>query len=382
MKVTLAHKIRIHLTPELITYFRKAVGCARVAYNWGLAEWKTQYDCGLKPNGRKLRTQFNQIKKIDYNWVYESPKDANQRPFDDLQSAFNNFFAGRTKFPKFKKKGINDSFYLSNDKFAIEGDKLRLPLFGWVKLYEPLRFVGKIMGATISHQAGQWFMAIQVELEDYLRTRTGSGEIALDFGLESVYTDQEGNKVKPLSVSPKERRLRRYQRRMNRCQKGSSNRTKMRAKVQKLHKQIADRTKDFNHKLSKKIVEENQFVYIEDLDIRSWQKLFGKSVKRNCIGDLRRMINYKAKLYDTTIVEIDKWFPSSKMCHKTGESLKDLKLSDRVIIHYDGTETDRDQNAAINIMNEGRRMIGMANPEFTPLEIEPLVPVVLEEVLS
>ena len=120
----LAHKIRMYPNKIQTTQLKKACGTARYTYNWALAKWQELYKQGIKTNGFELKKIWNKEKP---EWIYESPKDANQQPFSNLNKAFQSFFKKKSKFPKFKKKGNNDSFYVSNDKFKIEGNKIRLP---------------------------------------------------------------------------------------------------------------------------------------------------------------------------------------------------------------------------------------------------------------
>jgi putative transposase len=363
----LSHKIQLITNDEHRTFFKKACGVRRFCYNWGLNEWIKQYEQGLNPNGTKLRNQLTAIKN-QFPWMYESPKDALQHAFVDLQNAFKNFFEKRTNYPDFKKKNKSrDSFYISSDKFWIKGNIIKLPLIGNIELTESLRYEGKIQSATISRTADKWFVSISVDVENPYKERISDNEIALDFGLKSVYTDQYGYSITPLDQSRKEKRLKRYQLKYSRNKNyGSHRRIKLLTKIQRIHKKIKDKKQDFNHKLTHKICNENKVIYIEDLNINSWKKLWGKKSQNNTIGEIRRQLFYKAKIFNNAIVIIDKWFPSSKMDHKTGEYLKDLTLSDRWIFHPDGTKTDRDHNAAINILHEGRRIleehIGLASP--------------------
>ena len=161
----LAHSIRLYPTKAQETFFRKACGCARVAYNYGLCEYKKQLDAGQKPKVFDIKKKFNKDKKTLYPWMSETNKDANQQPFANIQSAFNRFFKKQGGFPVFKKKGVKDSFYISNDKFDIEGKKFWIPKLGWVKGAEPLRFEGKIVSATVKRKASYWFVVVSIETD-------------------------------------------------------------------------------------------------------------------------------------------------------------------------------------------------------------------------
>ena len=198
--ISIAHRIELKPNNKQKTYFRKAFGCARLAYNWGLAEWKRMYETGEKPSGRKLRTQFNAIKKEQFPFVYEVTKCATEQPFENLQSAFDNFFRdlkqGKISYPQFKKKRDNEgSFYIQADKIKLsetnknskvlekiatkENSKrqyIHLPNMkhgGWVKMAEHIRFnYAKINNVCISQRGGKFYASFSLEIteDEYRRT--------------------------------------------------------------------------------------------------------------------------------------------------------------------------------------------------------------------
>ncbi len=141
MNTTLAHKIALDPTPEQRDFFQRAAGTARFTWNWALTEWQERYQKGEKPNGHLLKKSFNALRRVQFPWTYDVHRDATARPFADLQTAFINFWAGRTEYPKFKKKGkCRDSFYVACDKFHVDGKAVTLPKVGPVKMHEALRF--------------------------------------------------------------------------------------------------------------------------------------------------------------------------------------------------------------------------------------------------
>ncbi|OAD21813.1 transposase, IS605 OrfB family, partial [Candidatus Thiomargarita nelsonii] len=164
--LVLSHKIQIKKpTFKQEQYFRQACGTSRFAYNWGLVEWKKQYQAGKKPTARAVRTAFNAIKQVDFPWVFNVTKCAAEQAFIDLGTAFKRFFRHIGGYPHFKKKGTHDSFYLSNDQFKISGNRVRIPKLGWIKLTESLIFYGNILSATVSRVAKKWFISISVQME-------------------------------------------------------------------------------------------------------------------------------------------------------------------------------------------------------------------------
>jgi len=369
--VILAHKIQLKPSKEQEQMLSQAVGCSRFAYNWGLSEWNRQYQAGEKPSASKLIKKFNTIKRQEFPWIYDSPKDANQKPFLNLQKAFDNFFKKKTKYPKFKKKWSNDTFYVSNDKFYVNANIIRLPVIGKLQLQEQLRFSGKIMSGVVSRKANKWFISITVEMKDYSKDRSSDNTIALDFGIKTFAVDQNGKCFdSPKPLKSKLQKLKRYQRIYSRRKDGSQNKKKQRIKVAKIHKEISDLRADFTHKFTTQICRENQTIIIEDLNLKSWSKMFGKSGIDGGVGEARRQLKYKSLIYNNNLVVIDKWIPTSKSCSNCGCYKSDLSLHDRIFKCGDcGYVMDRDWNAARNIYVSGMRQLGMACPEVTPLDI-------------
>jgi len=369
----LSHKIRIYPNKEQEIILIKSCGIARFTYNWGLSEWKKQYEEGKKPNGRKLCKQFNTIKKERYSWVYECPKDANQHAFINLQNGFNRFFKKISKFPKFKKKGQNDSFYVSNDRFRFLDNSIKLPRIGKVKVSENLRFEGKIISGTISRVADMWFISISVEIEDYEKQRDFDNCIGIDLGIKDFIITSNGYKsgrLNPLKRNLK--KLQKLSRKHSRKKKGSKNRNKARIKLARLHYKIACKRKDAIHKVTTQLCKENQFIAIEDLNVKGMIKnhKLSRSITDTGFGEFRRQLEYKCKIWGNKIVEISRFFPSSKMCSNCGCLKQDLKLSDRIYkCEHCGFIIDRDLNASINILNEGLRIL-MANEELTPMDMK------------
>lgn len=189
----LAHRVQLDPTFKQAAYFRQACGTARFVWNWGLAEWERQYKAGEKPSGPSLKRQFNAVKYDQFPWLRDVHRDAHSQPFSNLQKAFVSFFKGISRRPQFKKRGISrDSFYVANDKLRLIGKRVRLPIIGWVRMRESLRFAGKIMGATVSRRADKWFVSIQVDVGEYRKLRSGDGIAGADLGVKSAITLSNG----------------------------------------------------------------------------------------------------------------------------------------------------------------------------------------------
>ena len=248
MKVRRAHKIALDPTPEQTDRFKRAAGTARFVWNWALAEWNRLFKAVEKPNAMDLKKRFNAVKGDAFPWVYESPRDANAQPFEDLQAAFRNFFAGRARRPRFKKKNkCRDSFYVANDKFSLDGRRVRLPKIGQVKMREALRFQGKILGARVSRTADRWFLSVQVEtdLTPFDAGESQDGVIGVDLGVDRLAVLSDGTTfANPKPLRKGLRKLQRLSRQLSRKVKGSANYAKAARKLARLHARIADLRSD------------------------------------------------------------------------------------------------------------------------------------------
>jgi putative transposase len=348
----LAHKIRLYPNNKQKTMLAKSCGASRFAYNWALAEWKRQYDNGEKPNETKLRRDLNAIKKEQFPWMYEVSKCCVQQAVKDLGIAFNRFFKGFARYPKFKRKFVNDSFYLDNLNFRLRDDRIHLARIGEIRLGEKLRFEGKLMAATISREASQWYISIQVEISDIAPLQKTSKTVGIDVGVRQ-YADSNGNFYDvPRSYRTSERRLRRLQQSLSRKQKGSRNRHKARGKVSRCHLRVKNIRQDWLHKLTSEIIRNNDVIGIEDLNVKGMvrNKHLAKSITDACFGEFRRQIEYKSLLYGRRVVIVPRFYPSSKLCNRCGTKTKSIPLSIREwTCEKCGTEHHRDTNAAINV---------------------------------
>uniref|UniRef100_A0A6H1Z8H3 Putative transposase n=1 Tax=viral metagenome TaxID=1070528 RepID=A0A6H1Z8H3_9ZZZZ len=355
----LAHSIRLDPNDKQKSYFRRACSTSRWAYNWALAEWKKAYEAGEKPSGRALKKKLNAIRHTDFPWTGDVHRDCTARPFDDLQAAFQHFFrrvksGERPGYPKFKKKGrCKDSFYAAADKVRFDGERVRLPVVGWIRTMEALRFDGKVLGVTVSRTADRWHVAVQVDVGDARKDRVGDAVVGVDLGIKASATLSTGEVVDgPKALQAHIKRLKRLSRRHSRKQRGSNNQRKAAMLLAKLHNRIGNIREDHLHKLSTRLVSENQAVGIEGLAVGNMVRnhKLARAILDEGWAELRRMIDYKALMYGTEVVIHDRWFPSSKACSGCGVVKDVLLLSDRV---YEcdacGVVLDRDHNAALNL---------------------------------
>ncbi len=359
----IAHKIALDPNNVQSTYLARAAGTARFAYNWALSEWKRQYEAWKadnrlpKPSQAALRRQLNAIKRERFPWMLEVTKNAPQMAIIQLGQAFQNFFAGRARYPTFRRKGVHDRFTLTNDQFDIDGSRLRIPNLGWVRMRETLRFTGKVMSATVSRVADKWFVSITVDTPDssHLPKAENQGAVGVDLGVSALATLSTGETIPgPKAHKALLDRLRRLSRSLSRKQKGSSNRRKAKAKLAKLHARIAHVRSDAMHKLTTDLARRFHTIGIEDLNVRGMMtnRHLARSIADMSFFEFRRQLEYKAAMRGGVVKVADRFYASSKTCSACGHKLEALPLSVREwtcpacgIVH------DRDVNAAINLKN-------------------------------
>ena len=373
--MNLAHKIRLVPTLEQEQYFRRAAGTARFVYNWALEHWKKDYEAGLKPTGNKLQKQFNAIKYTEYPWLKDMHRDSHSRPFINLQSAFSGMFKGIRERPVFKKHSEHDSFYIANDQFSIKDDMIRMPRIGWIKMRENLRFVGKIMSATVSREADQWYVSISIEMKDenIIKERISNESIGIDLGVKDFAVLSTGEKIEgPKPFKKLQKQISRKQRQLSKKKLHSSNWYKCKEELSKLYLRVKNIRKDFLHKLSTKLCRENQAISIEDLGTAGMVQnhKLAKAILDMGWREFRRQLTYKSKIYNNDLLVVDRFFPSSKLCSDCGYKLEKLDLKQREwICPKCGVVHDRDENAAINLLNQ----LGQVMPEVTPVDMTNVV---------
>ena len=356
-----AHKIALDPTNKQRTYFARASGTARFAWNWALAEWQRQYaarreDESLpQPSDAGLRRQLNAAKREQFPWMFDVTKCAAQEAIIDLGAAFRSFFEKRGRYPRFKKKGLRDSFCAANEAgtFRSDGKRIKLPIVGWVRMREAVRFTGKLKRVTVSREADRWFASIMVETDDIKPVEQPKEAVGVDLGVTTLATLSDGDPVPgPKAHKALLDRLRRTSRSLSRKRKGSANRRKAKAKLARLHSRIAAVRRDATHKATTMLAKTYRRIGIEDLNVRGMarNRHLARSIMDGGFFEFRRQLDYKARFYGATVVVADRWFPSSKTCSCCGSVKAELALSQRTF-HCDacGHEIDRDLNAARNL---------------------------------
>lgn len=352
----LAHKIALDPNDGQATYFTRACGTARFAYNWALSEWRRQYKEGGKPSEAALRRRLNEVKREQFPWMLEVTKVAPQQAIKNLGVAFKRFFAGQGKYPQFKKKSVHDSFRADNGPgtFEVKDRRIKLPVIGWVRLREPLRFAGRLVSATVSRVADRWFVSVQVEIEPKASVSENQGKaVGVDLGVKALATMSDGSVFKgPKALRHCLTKLKRLSRSLSRKVRGSGNRRKAKAMLARLHARISNIRKDALHKLTTDIARRFQVIGIEDLNVRGMManEALARSIADMGFHEFRRQLDYKAKMHGGIVIVAPRFYPSSKTCSACGHIAPTLPLSVREwTCPACGGVHNRDRNAAVNL---------------------------------
>ena len=366
-----AYKFRIYPNKEQQVLFAKTFGCVRLVYNHWLDRKIKQYeDDKTTLTYASCAKELAEMKKKDeYLFLQEVDSISLQQSLRHLDTAFQNFFKQpKTGFPRFKSKKYNQNSYSTvciNGNISISNGYLKLPKIGQVKLKQHRNIPSNytLRSVTVSQTpSGKYYASILFEYENQVQKQEMYDFLGLDFSMHELYKDSNGNEpAYPRYYRQAEKRLKREQRKLSKMQKGSKNGDKQRIKVAKLHEKVANQRKDFLHKQSRQITNAYDCVCVEDLDMKAMSQSlnFGKSVSDNGWGMFVTFLKYKLEEQGKKLVKVDKFFASSQTCSICGYVNKETKnLSIRA---WDcpecGTHHDRDLNAAINIRNEGMRIV-------------------------
>jgi putative transposase len=377
--VVCGYKTELDLNNEQRTACLKHAGCARFAYNWGLSRSIAAYrTVGKRPNAIQLHRELNMLKKTDFPWMYEVSKCAMQEALRDLETAYRHFFRrfqlkkegkwkGKLGFPVFKKKSKGIGSFRLTGSIHVYTDALQLPRLGRLRLHEHdyLPVHAKVLSATVSEEAGRWFVSVQLEEEQDLAVRSATTAIGVDLGIKTLATLSDGTIIaNPRALKHEQKRLRRLERQKSRRKLGSKNRKKTVKKLAKQHARVAHMRRDATHKLTTHLVKHHALVAIEDLHVSGMLKnhKLAQAVSDGNFGEIRRQLTYKATLSGTHLVVIDRFYPSSKTCSACGYVKEKLALRERTYLcEACGMVLDRDVNAAINLLQKALGSTGSSS---------------------
>ena len=361
-----AYKFRLYPNTEQIVLINKTFGCVRFVYNNLLSDKQAYY----KATGKTLKKEVSEYKK-SYPFLCEVDSLALANAKVNLETAYKNFFEKRSKFPKFHKKGLNDSYTTNNvnNNIEIVQHGIKLPKLGVVKakLHRTLGNNEIIKSCTISRVAGKYYIAVVTELQKISipkvdpKSVPDSRVIGFDFSVPYFYVDSFGNSIGyPKYYRETEKRLAKEQKRLSKKVYKSNNYYKQLCRVQKLHAKVTNQRKDFLHKLSNYLIDNYDILCFEDLNLSELKKSLrlGKSISDEGFGMFRVFVQYKAERAGKHFVKIDKWYASTKKCCACGHKNDEITLKTKEwYCPHCGTYHFRDHNAAINIKNEGWRVV-------------------------
>jgi putative transposase len=394
MKRLQAYKYELQPNGEQQRNMRRFAGSCRFVFNKALAMQKALYEQGEKKLGYAgLCKSLTEWKMQDETvWLAEAPSQTLQQTLKDLERAYTNFFAKRANFPRFKKKVQSDSFrYPQAFKLDQDNNRIFLPKLGWMRYRNSRDILGAAKNVTVSSNGGKWYVSIQTEREIAKSLPTSTTAIGIDVGIARFATMSDGSFITPLNSFKKhQQRLAKYQRRMSRKTKFSNNWKKAKARVQKIHSDIANARKDFLHKATTTISKNHALVCIEDLQVRNMSKSskgdseqHGKKVKQKSglnrsildqgWSEFRRQLEYKVSWNGGTLLAVPP-HNTSRTCPCCGHIAKENRVTQAEFLCVDcGYENNADVVGAINVLARGHRVLACrdTSPEVGASAQEP-----------
>ena len=354
------HKIALDPNNVQATQFAQHCGYARVAYNHALSDFKAGLDEGNWRSHIDLSRRFNTIKHEKYDWCGDMSQNTSKNAiYTNLKDAIECWKSGQNRFPKFKKRSHGQSYQADSGRgtIAVVGKRIKLPKIGWVRTFQPLRYLGTICKVVISKQGHRWFASILVDTfaDDPSPDGRGNPVVGVDVGIKHLAVTSEGQYFEnPKALKKYERKLKRLQCQLSRKVKGGRNWHKLKAKIAKLHYRITCIRSDAQQKATTAIVNSASRIGIESLNVAGMLKnhRLAKALQDASLSGFLSLLKSKADRANIKIVEADTFYPSSKTCSNCGTVDSDLSLSDRTY-HCSacGHIQDRDLNAAINLRN-------------------------------
>jgi putative transposase len=363
-----AVKVRLYPTPNQQVLLSQHFGCARWWWNYGLNKSiETYKETGKSLGQSALNAFLPKLKKAEETlWLSECYSQVLQATTLNLTTAYKNFFAGRARFPRYKSKHGKQSIQYPQNVKVLENFVQFPGSLGKVKAKLHREIEGKIKTVTVSlDPSGKYFASILTETEGKNPTVSTEGRvIGIDLGLAHFAITSDGNKVSkynnPRHLAKHEKNLKRKQQKLAKKQKGSNSRNKAKKTVAKVYERVTKSRQDFLHKLSRKLVNENQVVVVENLNVKGMVRNhnLAKAISDAGWGIFTNFLAYKLEQKGGKLVEIDRWFPSSKLCSNCYYQIDELPLDIREwTCPHCGTRHDRDGNAATNIRAEGIRIL-------------------------
>lgn len=369
MKLRRVYRFKLEPNNEQTQKLYQLAGSRRFAYNWALARRNEFYKAeGKTIPAAQLSQELTQLKTCEETaWLKEADSQLLQQALKDVDKAFQNFFAKRSKFPKFKSKKAGHFAFRIPQRVRVENGRVYCPKIGWISIRQSQEIEGETKSATFKRDAcGDWFVTLTSEFEmPDTALPEPQNPVGVDAGLKDFLFLSNGESVPaPRLFRKLEKKLAKAQRVLARRKAGSNRRADAKLRVAKAHRKTANSRADFVHKTTSGLVQRFDFIGIEDLNVKGLAKTkLSKSVLDAALGELRRQLEYKTQWNRRHFVVISRWFPSSKMCRCCGALNDALTLSERVWLCDCGVTHNRDHNAAINILNEAFRNFAVGQTE-------------------
>ena len=387
-----AVKIRLYPTAYQATQINRLLGSCRVVYNQTLTRKINQYkEYNISENRTTLSYWFHHelLNNQNFEYLKEHNTKVLNQAINDMIIAYDRFFKLHTGYPKFKSKHNKQSCRFPIDTISRRNEytsyKLSLANIKNIKFRCSKKYAeylqkskANIRQATLTKlPCGEFYLSILVDGD---LTHKGVHDtnkcIGIDLGIKDFVITSDGEVFNNLYFKKNEtKKLKKLQRQLSRKQKGSKNRNKVRIKLAKVYKKINDKKQYYLHTVSNTLINENQVICMENLNVKGMLKNYklAESIGEMNFGEFKRMLEYKARWYNRKIVFVDRFYPSSKTCSHCGYKYKDLTLKERTWVCPEcGTHHDRDINAAVNILNEGMRLVGSCTTEFTLVDYPPM----------
>ena len=361
-----AYKCRIYPNKRQKELLAKTFGCCRFVYNHFLNKRIDTYQTEQKTlTYNECSSELTELKS-ELTWLKEPDKCSLQNALKDMDKAYKKFFKNNAGFPKYKSKKTHRFSYrtnATNGNIAYLGKHIKLPKLGMVKTRTRLIPQGRIINATISQEpSGKYYVSLCCTDVEISKLEKTGNEIGVDLGIKSFAVTSNGDSISnPKYLQKSLRKLARLQRELSRKTRGGSNWNKARIKLARLQELIGNQRMDFLQKLSTKLIRENDVICIEDLQVKNMIRnhKLARNIADVSWSEFIRQLQYKADWYGKTIIKVDKWYASSQICSCCGEQFpitKDLSIREWICPNCH-TVLDRDGNAAINILREGKRIL-------------------------
>ncbi|MGZ3354723.1 MAG: RNA-guided endonuclease TnpB family protein [Isosphaeraceae bacterium] len=388
------YRFRMRPTRSQEQSLNRLAGARRWVWNWGLARWKETYAAtGKSISLKQLSAELTALKeKPETAWLKEADSQSLQQVLNDLHRAFTNFFEKRARYPRFKSKKRDPARFRIPQRVKIADGKVYVPKVGQVRIRQSRPVEEKTKSATFRRSAdGKWYVSLTVEFDmpDIpLPAADPAKVVGIDLGLKAFATITGREPIpSPQFFRKGQRKLRKAQRVLSRRKPGSKRRARPKVVVARVQRRIANQRGDFLHKLTTQLVNDNDGICIEDLSLKGLARTkLAKSFTDASMGEFRRQLTYKSEWNRKHLVVIDRFFPSSRLCRGCGAVNGELTLSDRHWVCRCGMVHDRDGSAAINIRDEGLRILAEGHsdksnargagvrPPMEAVGVEPRIP--------